>query len=218
MIIDDTIIPDRIHTLITIMEMCDSDTDRHIRHIRYYVGLLLQAVKDHVPEYDLTEEQMEKIILASSLQDLGKITIPDIVRNKAGALSEPEYEIYKKHTVKGEQIVDTIPGDEDPELKEYCRQICRHHHERYDGSGFPDGLRGEEIPIAAQVVSVAEVFDLMTTDHFYRRSFKPSQAIDMIVSGKAGAFSPTLIQCMQYIQDEMMEYAISENTRKEQVD
>ena len=217
MIIDDTIIPDRIHTLITIMEMCDSDTDRHIRRIRYYVGLLLQAVKDHVPEYDLTEEQMEKIILASSLQDLGKITIPDIVRNKAGAFSEPEYEIYKMHTVKGEQIVDTIPADEDPALKEYCKQICRHHHERYDGSGFPDGLRGEEIPLAAQVVSVAEVFDLMTTDHFYRRSCKPAQAYEMIVSGKAGAFSPTLLRCMQYIQDEMMEYASSENTRKDQV-
>lgn len=217
MVIDDTKIPDRIHTLITIMEMCDRDAHRHILHIRYYVGLLLRAVKEHIPEYNLTEEQMEKIILASSLQDLGKITIPDRVLNKESALSKPEFEIYSAHTINGEQIIDTIPGNEDPELIEYCKQICRNHHERYDGSGFPDQLCGEEIPFAAQVVSVAEVFDLLTTDHFYRKRCKPSQAYHMIVSGQAGAFSPTLLRCMQYIQDEMMEYASSENTRKDQV-
>lgn len=212
------IIPDRIHTLIAILEMCDPDAHEHIIHIQHYVRILLQAVQEHAPEYSVTDEQIDKIVAASSLQDLGKIAVPDEVLHKEGAFNESEFELYMSHTTKGGAILDTIPDIEDSELLNYCKQICRFHHERYDGSGFPNGMHGDGIPFAAQVVSIAEVFDLLTTDHFYRKRCRPTDAYKMIISGRAGSFSPVLIRCMEYVQDEMLEYAFSQNIRKEEVD
>ncbi|MBQ8983138.1 MAG: HD domain-containing protein [Lachnospiraceae bacterium] len=215
--INDNAIPDRIRTLIAIMEMCDPDVHEHTVHIRYYTELLLKAVREHGPDPTITDEQIEKIVIACALQDLGKITVPDEILNKESTLTPQEQEIYMRHTVRGGDILDTLTECEDQELLMYCKQICRYHHERYDGSGAPNGLKGEEIPFAARVVSVAEVYDLLTTDHFYRKRSRPTEAYHMIISGRAGSFSPEIIRCMQYVQDEMLEYAFSENIRKDQV-
>ena len=155
------------------------------------------------PEYRLSKEEIGKIVTSSVLHDVGKIAIPDNILNKPGRLTKEEFEIMKQHTTKGCEILQKIPHIMDQGLYDYSYDICRHHHERFDGRGYPDRLVGDEIPIAAQIVSVADVYDALISERCYKKAFTKEQAFQMITNGECGTFSPKLMQCFQNAREKM---------------
>lgn len=184
----------------TIVEYRHLESGDHVHRVKTYTELLANEVKDTLPEYGLDDEAVDCIAKASVLHDLGKVTIPDSILLKPGRLTKEEFDVMKTHTVKGGEFIEQIQGTWDEEFKETAYNISRHHHERYDGRGYPDGLVGDEIPISAQIVSIADVFDALTTDRVYKKAFTPQVAHQMILDGECGVFSPKLIACMRRIK------------------
>ena len=144
------------------------------------------------------------IATASALHDIGKIGIDEKILNKPGRLTPEEYEIMKTHSVIGYDMLNSIELYQDEELVKVAKEICRWHHERYDGRGYPDGLKGEEIPVSAQVVSLADVYDALVSERVYKKAFSHEQAMNMILNGECGAFNPILLECLKDIQDELV--------------
>ena len=179
-----------IEVLGTVVEYRNLQNGTHIRRVKEY------------PQYELTEEKIDLIVSASALHDIGKIAIPDSILLKPGKLTEDEYEYMKSHTTRGAEILQQINEIWDREYSKTCYEICRYHHERYDGRGYPDGLKEEEIPIAAQIVSIADVFDVMTTERVYKEAVKPEQALHMVLSGECGVFNPKLLACLKNVRSE----------------
>ena len=132
----------------------------------------------------------------SALHDIGKISIPESILNKPGRLTKDEFEIMKTHTTIGADILDKLPFQQESELVKTAYAICRWHHERWDGCGYPDGLKGEDIPIAAQVVAMADVYDALTSERCYKKAFDHDTAMQMILNGECGAFNPLLLECL----------------------
>ena len=145
------------------------------------------------------------IVMASSLHDIGKIGIDDKILNKKGQLTDEEFEIMKQHTVIGVEILEDLQYYQDEPLVKTAREICRWHHERYDGRGYPDGLKGEDIPISAQVVSLADVYDALVSKRVYKASYSHEKAMQMILNGECGAFNPLLLTCLKDIEGEIQE-------------
>ena len=143
--------------------------------------------------------------MASSLHDIGKIGIDDKILNKKGQLTDEEFEIMKQHTVIGVEILEDLQYYQDEPLVKTAREICRWHHERYDGRGYPDGLKGEDIPISAQVVSLADVYDALVSKRVYKASYSHEKAMQMILNGECGAFNPLLLTCLKDIEGEIQE-------------
>ena len=141
--------------------------------------------------------------MASSLHDIGKIGIPDTILNKPSKLSEEEYAIMKSHTLIGASILENLGVYQEEPLLKTAYQICRWHHERYDGKGYPDGLRGDEIPISAQVVSVADVYDALVSERVYKKAISHEKAIEMILNNECGVFNPILMECLVDIKDKI---------------
>lgn len=163
-------------------------------------GLLLRELrKTGKKQYDLTDEQIEQIAMASIMHDVGKIAISDAILNKPGKLTEQEYEIMKTHTIRGCEILEQIHQYRENTMYQYAYDICRHYHERWDGGGYPDQLKGEEISIWAQVVSIADVFDALTNERVYKPAIPAEEAIAMIFDGQCGAFNPDLLDSMKSI-------------------
>ena len=138
------------------------------------------------------------------MHDVGKISIPDRILNKPGRLTEEEFEIMKQHTVKGCEILQNIPDIIDEGVYKYSYDICRHHHERWDGRGYPDGLSGDDISIWAQVVSVADVYDALTAERVYKKAFSHEKAVQMIHDGECGTFSPKLLKAFDEVLDDII--------------
>ena len=160
-----------ITVLSHIVEFRNGESGLHVLHIKTITELLLQNLIIKTDKYNLSPVDISLISTASALHDIGKIAIPDPILNKPGKLTPEEYEIIKTHSELGALMLDDLDIPQDEHLIVYARQICRWHHERYDGKGYPDGLKGEEIPIAAQVVSIADVFDALTSERVYKRPF-----------------------------------------------
>lgn len=195
-----------IDTLSTVVEFRDMESGEHINRIKGFTRILLDyVIKYYNKEYGITQDQKEKIIRASVMHDVGKIAIPDHILLKPGKLTDEEFTIMKQHTVKGCDILNTISFIDDKEFFQYCYEICRHHHERYDGKGYPDHLEGENIPISAQIVSLADVYDALVSDRVYKKAFTPDQAFDMIMAGQCGTFSPKLLECFKKAKGEFEE-------------
>ena len=194
-----------IDTLSTVVEFRDLESGEHINRIKGFTRILLNYVMKHYKEYGITEEQKEKIVQASVMHDVGKIAIPDHILLKPGKLTDEEFAIMKQHTVKGCDIINTISFIDDKEFFRYCYEICRHHHERYDGRGYPDCLEGENIPISAQIVSLADVYDALVSDRVYKKAFSPDQAFEMIQAGQCGTFSPKILNCFKMAKGEFEE-------------
>lgn len=154
------------------------------------------------PEYELTEEKLDIIEWASSLHDIGKIVIPDNIILKAGKLTVDEYEVIKSHTTKGAEIIEKQLHLDNELLCEYAYDIARHHHEKYDGNGYPDGLKGEEITIAAQIVSLVDVYDALTSKRVYKAAYGTDKAYQMIINGQSGAFSSKLLKAFTEVREE----------------
>ena len=183
-----------IDTLSTAVEFRNSESGFHIARMRKITEYLLRALSRH-EEYHFSDEEISMISDAAALHDIGKIAIPDAVLLKPGRLTPEEFEVMKTHTTKGCQILESLNYAQDEEYFHYSYEICRHHHERWDGKGYPDGLKGNEIPIWAQVVSLADVYEALTGERVYKPIYSHEQALSMIVNGECGQFNPSLLSC-----------------------
>lgn len=191
-----------VETLATMIEFRDCESGEHVKRIRSLTEALMTKVGEMYPEYYLPSGEIEKIGMASILHDVGKISIPDAILNKPGRLTDEEFEVIKLHTVKGCEILKTIPNILDKEIYSYSYDICRHHHERWDGRGYPDGLAGDDISIWAQVVAVADVYDALTAERVYKKAFDHETAVNMIYNGECGTFNPKVLEAFSAVMNE----------------
>ena len=189
-----------IDALSSIIEYRSVETGQHIHRIRLFTEVLLSDVARCYPEFALDSRKLSMIASASSMHDIGKIAIPDSILNKPGRLTDEEYEIMKTHTTKGCDMLANLDRMSDKEYLQYAYNICRYHHERWDGRGYPDGLKGESIPICAQVVGIADCYDALTSDRVYKKAFIPEKAYNMILNGECGSFSPKLLECFKNVR------------------
>ena len=185
-----------VSILSNVVEIRNHESGDHIRNIRRITELLLHQLVQKTKAYNLSEEDIALIKTASSLHDIGKITIPEEILNKPGKLTKEEFEIMKTHSAAGAQILEQMKYGQDKPLYRYALEICRWHHERWDGHGYPDGLMGEEIPISAQIVAIADVYDALTSERCYKKAYDHTTAINMILNGECGAFNPLLLECL----------------------
>lgn len=184
-----------IEILGTIVEYRNLESGEHIQRVKSYTRILGEQLMEDYPEYKLTSQQLNVIVSASALHDVGKIAIPDSILLKPGRLTKEEFEYMKEHTTKGCEIINNIRGVWSEEYAKASYEICRYHHERYDGRGYPDGLLGENIPISAQLVAVADVYDALVNERVYKSAFSADKAFNMIINGECGTFSPKLMDC-----------------------
>lgn len=189
-----------IDALSSIIEYRSLETGQHIHRISLITRLLLEDVRKNDPEYLLDERAVELITSASPLHDIGKIAIPDAILNKPGKLTADEYEIMKTHAVKGAEMLTRLERMGDRDYLRYAYSICRYHHERWDGRGYPDGIKGDAIPLCAQVVGMADCYDALTNDRVYKKALPVGQAISMILNGECGAFSPRLLESLKNVR------------------
>ena len=190
-----------IDMLSSVIEYRSLESGQHIRRIRLFTKILLEEVAGNYQEYHLDARKIRLITESSSMHDIGKIAIPDSILNKPGKLSPEEFEVMKTHTVKGCEILAGLDRLQDPEYLKYAYDICRYHHERWDGSGYPDGLKGSSIPICAQVVAIADCYDALTSDRVYKKAISPSRAFSMILNGECGVFSPRILECFKNVRE-----------------
>lgn len=187
-----------INILSHIVEFRNGESGLHVLHIQTITEMLLrQLVQKENNRYALSKEQIRMITTASALHDIGKISIPDEILNKPGRLTAEEFAVIKGHSMAGANMLSELPLDQKEEpLVKTVYEICRWHHERYDGGGYPDGLKGEEIPVSAQVVALADVYDALTSERCYKDAYSHEKAIEMILAGQCGAFNPLMLECL----------------------
>lgn len=187
-----------INILSHIVEFRNGESGLHVLHIQTITEMLLrQLVQKENNRYALSKEHIRMITTASALHDIGKISIPDEILNKPGRLTAEEFAVIKGHSMAGANMLSELPLDQKEEpLVKTAYEICRWHHERYDGGGYPDGLKGEEIPVSAQVVALADVYDALTSERCYKDAYSHEKAIEMILAGQCGAFNPLMLECL----------------------
>ena len=204
-----------IRILSNILGSRNSESSEHILHIRTVTEILLRKLVKTTDAYPMTETDISLITTASSLHDIGKIRIPEEILNKPGRLTDEELKIMKTHSEIGADIIQNMHFPKDNPLVRASWEICRWHHERWDGKGYPDGLKGEEIPISAQVVSIADVYDALTSERCYKKAFDHDTAIQMILDGQCGQFNPILLKCLKELNPQfskMLDKEMAENS------
>ncbi len=195
-----------INALSSVVEYRSLESGEHIQRVKYLTGIMLKYVRKYYPKYQLTKDQVSLIVNASALHDLGKVAIPDSILLKPGRLTDEEFEEMKKHTTYGCELLEQFKQEE-TEFYRFCYDICRYHHERFDGRGYPDHLSGDDIPIWAQVVSIVDVFDALVSKRVYKEPYAEDEAIRMINEGECGVFSPVMLDCFKLAKYELMEAA-----------
>ena len=193
-----------------IVEFRNGESGPHVLHIQTLTRLLLERLVQKTGQYGLSWSEQYMISIASALHDIGKIGIDEKILNKPGKLTKEEFDIMKTHTLIGATMLENLKMYQGEILLEVAYQICRWHHERYDGKGYPDGLVGEEIPISAQVVSLADAYDALISDRVYKKAYSHEQAVKMILNGECGVFNPVLLECLTDIQDHLKEVVNSD--------
>ena len=193
-----------------IVEFRNGESGPHVLHIQTLTRLLLERLVQKTGQYGLSWSEQYMISMASALHDIGKIGIDEKILNKSGKLTKEEFDIMKTHTLIGATMLENLKMYQGEILLEVAYQICRWHHERYDGKGYPDGLVGEKIPISAQVVSLADAYDALISDRVYKKAYSHEQAVKMILNGECGAFNPVLLECLTDIQDHLKEVVNSD--------
>ncbi len=188
-----------------IVEFRNGESGAHVRHIRIITELLLHRLLEISSRYSITAEQQDMIPLASALHDIGKIGIDEKILNKPGKLTPEEFKVIQTHSMLGAKMLHDLDGFAEQPLLQTAYEIARWHHERWDGRGYPDGLKGDEIPISAQLVSLADVYDALTSERCYKKAFSHEKAVQMILNGECGAFNPLLLQCLTDVQDDLKE-------------
>lgn len=192
-----------VETLATVIEFRDGETGEHVKNISGLTKILMTQVSKMFPEYAMSGEEIDKIATSAILHDVGKISIPDQILNKPGRLTDEEFDVMRQHTVRGCEILKSIPHILEKGLYHYSYDICRHHHERWDGRGYPDHLNGDDISIWAQVVSVVDVYDALTSERVYKKAFSHEKAVQMIVNGECGAFNPKVLEAFHACMDKI---------------
>ena len=205
-----------ISILSHIVEFRNGESGLHILHVNTITKYLLKQLVQLTDQYSLSKADISLISTASALHDIGKISISDSILNKPGRLTEEEFEEIKTHTVIGVNMLSDLPIEQqEAPLVKVASEICRWHHERYDGKGYPDGLKGEEIPIAAQVVSLADVYDALISERCYKKAYSYKKALNMILEGQCGAFNPTLLLCLQEISESLEKELMAPDSKRE---
>ncbi len=189
-----------IEALAAAIEFRNGESGEHVRRIHDITGYML---KNTEMGEGFGQDDVDNIALAAIMHDVGKIAIPDAILNKPGKLTAEEFEIMKTHTVQGERLLGTIPQLRESEAYFYACDIARHHHERWDGRGYPDGLKGDEIPVWSQIVSLADVYDALTSKRVYKNAFSPQRALEMIQNGECGVFNPRLLDSFMKAEPEI---------------
>lgn len=191
-----------LEALSSIVESRSLETGEHTRRIKQLTGIILKYLTECFPKYGLTKDAADQIAEASVLHDIGKIGIPDAILLKPGRLTPEEFEIMKTHTTIGCEMLEKSYRRKDSDFYRYSYEICRHHHERWDGGGYPDHLAGDDIPISAQIVSVADVYDALVSPRVYKKAFEKDKAFDMIINGECGKFSPDVLECFRLAKED----------------
>lgn len=184
---------DTIELLSSVVEARSLESGLHVKRVKLFSGILARKVAELYPEYGLDDKKIKLLESASCLHDVGKISVPDAILNKPGKLTPEEFEEMKRHTVYGVKVIDETKKLWEDEYYELCREICEFHHERWDGRGYPHALKGDDIPISAQIVSVADCYDALTTERVYKKAFPTEKAFSMIMNGECGTFGPKLM-------------------------
>ena len=177
----------------------------HMHRVAHLTRLLLRRLAEKSEQHELPTEEINMIALAAGLHDIGKLFLPEELLNKGSALTEEEYAIVKRHTILGSMLISELPFRRDEKLIRYAVDMCRWHHERWDGRGYPDGLRGTEIPLAVRVASVADAYDALVGKHGGRPAFSHEQAMKMLLGGERGQFDPMVLECLTDIADTLDE-------------
>ena len=194
-----------VSVLSQIVEFRNGESGSHVRHIRILTEKILDRLLEKSTAYDISPEEQDNIPLASALHDIGKIAIDEKILNKPGRLTPEEFKIIKTHTTQGANMLHKLENFEDEPLLQMAYRIARWHHERWDGRGYPDGLKGDEIPICAQIVSLADVYDALTSERCYKKAFSHEKAMEMILNGECGCFNPLLLECLVDLQGVLQE-------------
>ena len=192
-----------IDILSHIVEFRNGESGMHVRHVHILTETLLTELMRRTDKYRLTPADISVISTASALHDIGKIAIPSEILNKPGRLTDEEFQVMKTHSMVGWQMIADLPGFQDEPLVKYAYEICRWHHERYDGRGYPDGLKGDSIPISAQVVALADVYDALCCRRVYKPPIPREKALEMIQTGQCGQFNPRLLDSFLAVEDEI---------------
>ncbi|MBR4671272.1 MAG: response regulator [Butyrivibrio sp.] len=192
-----------IDTIATIVEFRNMESGYHLKRIKGFVRILALTAMNNYPKMGLTPHLIDVITQASAMHDIGKISVPDSILLKPGRLTNEEFEVMKSHTTRGCEVIEMLKDIQDKEYYEMCLDICRHHHERYDGGGYPDGLVGEENSIGAQLTALADVYDALVSDRVYKSAYPVDKAYEMIKNGECGVFSPTLLACFEFARPDM---------------
>lgn len=196
-----------LEAISNLVEFRNLESGDHVRRVKGFTEIFANTYMKLFPDRGLTSNRINLIVRASALHDIGKITISDNILLKPGRLTEDERSVMKSHTTKGCEILDFLKNVQDVEQHTIAYEICRHHHERHDGNGYPDGLKGNEIPLAAQFVSIADVYDALISERTYKKAYDKSTAYHMIMNGECGAFAPELLQCLEYSRDQIEDFA-----------
>lgn len=186
----------------TIVEYRNTENHEHIRRVKAFTKVLAEHMMKEFPEYKLDEEKIGQITAASALHDIGKIMIPDNILFKPGKYTSEEFDYMKSHTIRGYDIIAQIADNWDKELMEYCKEIARSHHEKFDGRGYPENLKGDDIPMAAQLVSVTDCFEALISESLYKKAYTFDVAFQMILNGDCGAFNPKLMEAFRNSREE----------------
>lgn len=186
-----------------VVEMRNQESGLHIKRVKGLTEILANEMQARYPEYGLDEGKIKLIVAASVLHDVGKLMIPDAVLLKPGKLTDEERSLMETHTTLGCQVLDKANCVWEDEYNIIAKEICSCHHERYDGRGYPNHLAGDDIPVSAQIVSLADVYDALVTERCYKKPFPPDKAFEMIVNGECGKFSDKLISCFVACREEI---------------
>ena len=192
-----------VSVLSQIVEFRNGESGNHVKHIRIISELVMSRLLEITNKYRISPEEQDDIPLASALHDIGKIAIDEKILNKPGRLTAEEFAIMKTHSMRGAEMLAKSENFEDEPLLRTAYEIARWHHERWDGRGYPDGLKGDDIPISAQIVSLADVYDALTSERCYKPPYNHDVAIQMILNGECGAFNPLLLDCLKDIQNDL---------------
>lgn len=192
-----------IEILSHIVEFRNGESGMHVLHISIITKILLNCLIKKTDKYNITQNDIQLIATASALHDIGKIGIPDEILNKPGRFTPEEFEIMKTHSALGAGMLEEMPFYQNEPLVKIAYEICRWHHERYDGRGYPDGLKGDEIPVSAQVVAVADVYDALTSERCYKKAYTHEKAMEMILGGECGSFSSLMLECLKDSAEEI---------------
>lgn len=186
-----------INILSHIVEFRNGESGTHVLHVQTYTEIFLRQLVQITDKYPIDESDISFIVKASALHDIGKISIPDEILNKPGRFTKEEFEIMKTHSLAGATMLKELHHYQNEPLVKIAYEICRWHHERFDGRGYPDGLTGDEIPISAQIVALADVYDALTSKRVYKDAFSHEEAMNMILNGECGCFNPLLLECLK---------------------